>query len=70
MLKLYAKTKTLLWRLRGDSEGATIIEYSLLIGLISVAVVATVGTMGLWVSGEWTSLLTGVTTAPAAVPTP
>lgn len=68
MLKLYAKTKTLLWRLRGDSEGATIIEYSLLIGLISVAVVATVGTMGLWVSGEWGDLLGGVTTAPPPLP--
>lgn len=66
MLKLYAKTKTLLWQLRGDNEGATIIEYSLLIGLISVAVVATVGTMGLWVSGEWGGLLTGVTTTPTA----
>lgn len=56
MLKLYVKAKTLLWSLRKNTEGATIIEYSLLIGLITVAAVATVVIMGGWVSLQWKDL--------------
>lgn len=47
MLKLYAKIRTILWdpksllqELKDNTEGATIIEYSLLIGLITVMAVA------------------------------
>lgn len=67
MLKLYAKAKTLLWDPRGtlrdlkeDTEGATIIEYSLLIGLITVAVVATVVLVGAWVAAKWVALDTAL----------
>ena len=56
MLKLYSKAQSFIWKLRDDAEGATIIEYSLLVGLLTVAVVATVVIMGTWISGQWTGL--------------
>lgn len=65
MLKLYVKAKTLLWSLRKDTEGATIIEYSLLIGLITVLAVGTIVAMGGWVFDQWDALDTAVT-LPAA----
>lgn len=65
MLKLYVKAKTLLWSLRKDTEGATIIEYSLLIGLITVAAVGTVLIMGGWVTTQWNLLATA---APGVSP--
>ncbi len=40
-------------RLRGDESGAAMVEYSILIGLITAAVIASVITVGAWVSGKW-----------------
>ncbi len=43
-------------RLRKDEEGATLIEYSLLIGLLTVAVIALVISVGSWISNKWSTL--------------
>lgn len=56
MLKTYVKAKALLSSLRDDKEGATIIEYSLLVGLITVLAVVTIILMGTWVSNQWIAL--------------
>lgn len=56
MLKFYAKAKSLIQDLKEAKEGATIIEYSLLIGLLTVAVVATVALVGPWLALQWTTL--------------
>lgn len=45
---------------RNDS-GAALVEYSLLIGLITVAVVATVILIGGWIVTQWTNLYNAVT---------
>lgn len=45
---------------RNDS-GAALVEYSLLIGLITVAVVATVILVGGWIVTQWTNLYNAVT---------
>ncbi len=42
--------------IRKDEEGAALIEYTMLLGLIVAAVVVTVGLIGTWVSGQWTTL--------------
>lgn len=39
-----------------DEDGAALIEYTVLIGLMLVGVVATVGLVGTWVGGQWTAL--------------
>jgi pilus assembly protein Flp/PilA len=51
-----------------DEEGAALIEYSVLIGLITVAVIATIVLVGTWVSGKWTALNTALTSAGAPSP--
>ena len=63
MLKLYFKAQTLLADLKEDREGATIIEYSLLIGLLTVAIVGAVVLMGGWLLTQWQALCTATTVA-------
>ena len=46
----------LLRRLRKDEDGAALIEYTVLLGILLVAVVATITSVGTWVSGQWTAL--------------
>ena len=49
-------------RLRKDDDGASLIEYSILIGLISALAVASILTMGEWVASQW-ALIVSVTSA-------
>ena len=39
-----------------DEEGAALIEYTVLLGIMLVAVIATIVLVGTWVSGQWTAL--------------
>jgi pilus assembly protein Flp/PilA len=55
------KCKNFLVQLGRDEEGAALIEYSVLIGLITVAVIAIVVAVGIWVSDKWTALCTALT---------
>jgi pilus assembly protein Flp/PilA len=45
---------------KNDESGAALVEYSLLIGLITVAVVATIIIVGGWVGLQWTNLRTAI----------
>lgn len=56
MLTLLSKAQVALHSFKKDASGATLVEYSLLIGLITVAVVATVVLVGTWISGRWIAL--------------
>lgn len=56
MLKLFVKSKLALADLKKNIEGATLIEYSLLIGLITAAVIATIVLVAGYVTGAWTTL--------------
>jgi pilus assembly protein Flp/PilA len=42
--------------IRKDEEGAALIEYTMLLGIIVAAVVVTVGLVGTWVNSQWTTL--------------
>ena len=42
--------------LRRDEEGAALIEYTVLLGIMLVAVIATIILVGAWIKGEWTTL--------------
>ncbi|WP_395670244.1 Flp family type IVb pilin [Phenylobacterium sp.] len=44
-------------RLGRDQSGAALIEYSILIGLITAVAVVAVGVIGTWVTGRWTGLV-------------
>ena len=39
-----------------DKEGAALVEYTVLLGIMLVAVIGTIGLVGSWISGRWTAL--------------
>lgn len=39
-----------------DEEGAALIEYTVLLGILLVAVIATINLVGAWVSTKWVAL--------------
>jgi pilus assembly protein Flp/PilA len=43
-----------------DEDGAALIEYTVLIAILLVAVIAVIITVGGWVSTRWTTLNTGL----------
>ena len=60
MLKTYIAATTQLENLKNrltrDEDGAALIEYSILIGLITVAAISMVILVGEWVGKQWTNL--------------
>ena len=52
------KLGVFLARLCKNEKGATMIEYSILIGIITVAAIAMIGFMGGYVTDQWTALVT------------
>jgi pilus assembly protein Flp/PilA len=45
-------------RLGKDEEGAALIEYTVLLGIMLVAVIATIVLVGQWITTQWTTLQT------------
>ncbi|QKC92167.1 Flp family type IVb pilin [Mesorhizobium sp. NZP2234] len=41
---------------RDDENGAAMVEYTILLGIITVAVIGTIVTVGGWVNTKWTAL--------------
>jgi pilus assembly protein Flp/PilA len=46
----------LIEQLQTDEEGAALIEYTVLLGILLIAVIATIGLVGKWINGKWTAL--------------
>lgn len=42
--------------LQKDEDGAALIEYTVLLGILVVAVIATIVAVGGWVNARWTAL--------------
>ena len=55
-----SKALQTLKRLGRDEEGAALVEYTVLLGIMLVAVVATIGLVGGWVNTKWTALWTAL----------
>ena len=45
-------------KLRKDDEGAALVEYTVLLGVMLVAVISTIVLVGGWVNTKWTALWT------------
>ena len=45
-MKFYTKIQALMNSMRNDEEGATAVEYGLMVSLIAVAIIAAVGLIG------------------------
>jgi pilus assembly protein Flp/PilA len=54
--EVMSKAWNVVRRLGKDEEGASLIEYTVLLGILLVAVIATIGAVGTWVNGKWTTL--------------
>lgn len=50
------KLMTIARQFRDDENGAAMVEYTILLGIITVAVIASVVIVGGWVSTQWTTL--------------
>lgn len=50
-MKFYTKAQALLNSVRTDEEGATAVEYGLMVSLIAVAIITTVGAIGIALNG-------------------
>jgi pilus assembly protein Flp/PilA len=61
MLVRIKNTAVRLWK---DERGASLLEYSILIGLITAGVVTTVLAVGGWVGDKWTQLQTDLKITP------
>jgi pilus assembly protein Flp/PilA len=57
-----SKAWNLIRRFRQDEDGAALIEYTVLLGVLVVAVIATIGLVGVWISNQWTTLQTTLPT--------
>ena len=52
--------KKLLSQFVREEDGAAMIEYSVLIGLITALTIGLIVTVGLWVNTQWTTLETAL----------
>ncbi|MBN9249067.1 MAG: pilin [Mesorhizobium sp. 61-13] len=50
------KLMTMARQFRDDENGAAMVEYSILIGIIAVASIATIAAIGVWVTGSFSEL--------------
>jgi len=54
--RVMRKGLQVLKKLVKDEEGAALIEYTVLLGILLVAVIATIVLVGAWVNTKWTAL--------------
>jgi pilus assembly protein Flp/PilA len=50
------KLMTMTRQFRDDENGAAMVEYTILLGIITVAVIASIIVVGAWVGTRWTTL--------------
>jgi pilus assembly protein Flp/PilA len=48
--------RDLIKRLQTDEDGAALIEYTVLLGILLIAVLATLGLVGGWINNKWSAL--------------
>ena len=56
-----SKTWKLMQKLGRDEDGAALIEYTVLLGILLIAVIASIGLVGNYVNGKWSGLAAGLT---------
>ncbi|RWE74998.1 Flp family type IVb pilin [Mesorhizobium sp.] len=56
------KLMTMARQFRDDDNGAAMVEYTILLGLIAAATIATIVLVAAWVTGTWSALCTTLDT--------
>ena len=62
------KLLTIFRDLHDDKSGAAFIEYTVLLGVILAASIATIALVGTWAGGVWSFLESSLTPAPTPLP--
>jgi pilus assembly protein Flp/PilA len=60
LMMLLDQLKANVFRFKKDEDGAALIEYTVLLGILLIAVIAIIGAVGTWVHGQWTALNTAL----------
>ncbi len=55
-LTVMRNAKSVLKGFKKDEDGAALIEYTVLLGILLIAVIAVIGAVGVWISGQWSAL--------------
>ena len=50
------KALTVLKQVKNDEDGAALIEYTVLLAILLIAVIVTIGLVGTWINQKWTAL--------------
>jgi pilus assembly protein Flp/PilA len=56
------KVSTLLKRITADQDGSALVEYTVLVGIVTATIMAAVTSIGGWVALRWTNLNTTLNT--------
>jgi pilus assembly protein Flp/PilA len=56
VVMLLNQLKSYVIQLEKDEDGAALIEYTVLLGILLIAVIAIIGAVGVWINNEWTGL--------------
>ena len=56
LMMLLNQLKKDAFRFKKDEDGAALIEYTVLLGILLIAVIAVIGAVGVWISGQWSAL--------------
>ena len=56
LMMLLNQLKNDAFRFKKDEDGAALIEYTVLLGILLVAVIAIIGLVGTWINKEWSAL--------------
>ena len=56
VLTVLSELKPIVNRLKKDEDGAALIEYTVLLGILLIAVIAIIAGVGSWISGQWSAL--------------
>ena len=59
-MRSLVKVKNLISQFKSDENGASLIEYTVLLAILLVAVIAVIAGVGKWISTEWASLSTSI----------
>jgi pilus assembly protein Flp/PilA len=55
-MMLLDEVKNRVNRLKKNEDGAALVEYTVLLGILLVAVIAIIAFVGTWISGQWSAL--------------
>jgi pilus assembly protein Flp/PilA len=58
------KALELIRGLHSDEDGASLVEYTMLLAIIVLAVIGTLGSVGRWVNNTWSGFFTALNAAP------